>query len=326
MIKSKVYNSAELIIKKLLAVKENENVLIVADDTSEMEMVNALFNMALEVKANPVITIISSKWPSHTTLPEMVHGALEHAQVVIGITKSTAAPSYDSEVARLLREKKIRYMSMVLRPIENWIEGAALANYDEVYAKALKLAKLLEGKEKIEVKTRLGTNVTASFKGSRIIIEAGFAIKPGESAAFSDGEVSFTPIEGTTNGVVVVDGPIAYIGKPKEPLKLIVKNGRVTDIIGGDEAEKLRKMISEVENLDNFAEFGFGVNPKARLNGFWQEEKKALGTMHIALGDNIYYGGKVKCRIHMDLVIYKPTVIIDDQVIMDNGKLIFNND
>ena len=87
------------------------------------------------------------------------------------------------------------------------------------------------------------------------------------------------------------------------------------------EALKLKEMMNKVRNLDNFAEIGFGVNPKARLNGFWQEEKKALGTMHIALGDNIYYGGKVKCDIHMDLVVYKPTVKVDGKLILDKGAI-----
>mgnify|MGYP000433294920 CR=1 FL=1 len=317
----KVEKSAKLIIEKLLSVKSGENVLIIADDSSEMEMVNALFKVAFNVGGNPVIAIIRSKWPSHTTLPKTVHGALNHAQVVIGITKSTGAPSYDAVVAKLLRDKRIRYMSMVLRPLENWISGAALADYEKVYSTALKLAEVFEGRKEIKVTTELGTDISASIEGSRVIIEAGFATKPGESAAFSDGEVSFTPVEGTANGVVVVDGPIALIGKPSEPIKLIVENGVVTEVIGGGEADKLKEMISKVKNLNNFAEFGFGVNPEARLNGFWQEEKKALGTMHIALGDNIYYGGNVKCEIHMDMVVYKPTVSVDGVVIIEKGEL-----
>ncbi len=319
--KNEVEKSAKLIIEKLLAVNRGERVLIIADDKSEMEMVNALFNCSIRMGAEPVTVVIPSNWPSHTSLPKPVQAALQHAQVVIGITKSTGAPSYDPVVAKLLREKRIRYMSMVLRPLENWISGAALADYNQVYSTAQKLAEILEKGRRIEIETEKGTNLTALMEGSRIIIEAGFAIKPGDSAAFSDGEVSFTPSEGSANGVVVVDGPIAYIGKPAEPIKLIINNGRVAEVIGGREALKLKEMMNKVRNLDNFAEIGFGVNPKARLNGFWQEEKKALGTMHIALGDNIYYGGKVKCDIHMDLVVYKPTVKVDGKLILDKGAI-----
>ncbi|MEM2136678.1 MAG: aminopeptidase [Candidatus Methanomethylicia archaeon] len=322
-IEERVNRVSKLIINKLLAVRENEKIMIVVDEDSEMIMAKALFNEAMNAKATPIITMIPSSWKSHTTLPKPIQASLEYVDVVIGMTKKTAAPSYDPEVARLLRDKRIRYMSMVLRPLDNYISGAALANYDEVYSYAKKLAEFMRG-ERIKVTTKLGTNIEANVKGSRVIIEAGFAIKPGESAAFSDGEVSYTPIEGTANGIVIVDGPIAYMGKPIEPIKIVVKDGRVVEVTGGKEAEKLLEMIRNTPNLDNFAEFGIGVNKNARLNDYWQEEKKAYGNLHIALGDNIYYGGKVKCDIHMDLVVYKPRVEIDGKVIVENGRLVFS--
>jgi len=320
-LEGKVREISRLIIGKLLNVKKGEHVLIIADDKSETIMVEALFKETMNIGGTPIISLIPSNWKSHTTLPKPVQASLEHVSVVIGITRGTAAPSYDPEVARLLKEKKIRYMSMVLRSLDNFISGAALANYDEVYDYAKKLAKAMQG-NRIKVKTKLGTDIEADMSGARIIIEAGFAVNPGESAAFSDGEVSFTPQEGTANGTVVVDGPIAYIGKPSEPLKLDVKDGKISGVYGGMEAKILMDMISKTPNLDNFAEFGIGVNKAARLNGDWQEEKKAYGNLHIALGDNIYYGGKVKCDVHMDMVIYKPTVEIDGRIIVDEGRLI----
>ncbi|MEM2183842.1 MAG: aminopeptidase [Candidatus Methanomethylicia archaeon] len=322
-IEERINKISKLIVNKLISVNENENVMIIIDEDSELIMVKALFNEVINSKATPIIVTIPSNWKSHTTLPKPVQASLEYVDVVIGMTKKTAAPSYDPEVARLLKDKKIRYMSMVLRPLDNYINGAALADYEEVYSDAKRLSELMRG-NRIKVTTKLGTNIEAIIKGSRIIIEAGFATKPGESAAFSDGEVSYTPIEGTANGIVIVDGPIAYIGKPSEPLKLIIRNGRVIDINGGREAMELINMIKKTPNLDNLAEFGIGVNKAARLNGYWQEEKKAYGNLHIALGDNIYYGGKTKCDIHMDLVIYKPTVEVDGRIIVKEGKLIFH--
>lgn len=322
-INERVDNISKLIIHKLLAIKENEVLIIILDEHSEMIMVNSLFREAVNVKATPITITIPSNWKSHTTLPKAIQASLEYANVVIGITRKTTAPSYDPQIAKLLKERKIRYMSMVLRPLDNFISGAALANYDEVYNDAKKLSELMRG-EKIRVKTKLGTNIEACIKNSKVIIEAGFATKPGESAAFSDGEVSYAPVEGTANGVVVVDGPIAFIGKPSEPVKLTFKNGRVIDVSGGREAENLLEMIEEIHNLDNLAEFGIGVNKAARFNGYWQEEKKAYGNMHIALGDNIYYGGKIKCDIHIDLVLYKPIIEVDGRLIVDEGKLIFH--
>ena len=82
------------------------------------------------------------------------------------------------------------------------------------------------------------------------------------------------------------------------------------------------KIIETVENGANIAEIGIGLNPMCRRNGDFEEEKKARGNLHIALGDNIFYGGCVRSPIHIDMVIYNPTVRFDEQVIVDNGRIV----
>ena len=51
------------------------------------------------------------------------------------------------------------------------------------------------------------------------------------------------------------------------------------------------------------AEFGIGLNPLSRRNGDFQEEKKARGNVHAALGDNLVYGGNIQSAVHIALVI-----------------------
>jgi leucyl aminopeptidase (aminopeptidase T) len=68
------------------------------------------------------------------------------------------------------------------------------------------------------------------------------------------------------------------------------------------------------------AEFGIGTNPKARL-GIVLEGEKVLGTCHIALGDNSTFGGRVRAGIHIDGIILKPTVKLDEKILMENGRL-----
>jgi leucyl aminopeptidase (aminopeptidase T) len=319
-----VVRSANLIITKLLKVRPSEKVLLVADTRTEMSMVTALAAESSAVGAEYLITVMSSREKfgveSHTALPESIRKILESFQVVIGLNATSGAPSYDSKVAELLHTKKIRYMSMVLRSIDNWIGGAATADYEEVYSSALKLAKVFEGKD-IKVTTPAGTNLTARIDGRKAIVEAGIATEAGQSAAFSDGEVSLSTIEGTANGTVVVDGPTAYLGLPREPIRIEIEKGRVVKVSGGREATILRDWISRIQDFDNFAEIGIGVNPESRKNGDFQEEKKGLGTAHFAFGDNIYYYGKVHCPIHFDVVMYEPTAIVDGNVIAKERRL-----
>jgi leucyl aminopeptidase (aminopeptidase T) len=318
-----VTNIADKIVKTLLGIKPKEKVLLVADTETEMVMVNCLAAAVKAADAEFLIAIMSSREPgleSHTKLPSMIKRALEEADVAIGLNRTSGAPSYDDTMTRLVKEKRLRYMSMVMRSLENWTKDAATANYEDVYKTAEKLAKVFSG-DVVRLTTKAGTDLKASIKGQRTIIEAGFARNPGETAAFSDGEVSLTTVEGTAEGTVLIDGPIAYLGQPASPIKLTVRKGRVVDVQGGKKANKIKEWLAKVNNFDNFAEIGIGVNPNARFSGDWQEEKKRLGNAHIALGDNIYYGGNVNCIFHFDMVLYAPTLYVDGRAIVKHGNL-----
>jgi len=45
-------------------------------------------------------------------------------------------------------------------------------------------------------------------------------------------------------------------------------------------------------------------------------------TVHIAVGDNSSFGGKVEVNSHLDGIINKPTLFIDGEKIIDGGKLL----
>lgn len=64
----------------------------------------------------------------------------------------------------------------------------------------------------VRITLPLGTDLIATIQGEKVIIEAGFATEPGVEAAFSDGEVSQMPNEASASGVIVMDGPICYVG------------------------------------------------------------------------------------------------------------------
>jgi len=158
--------------------------------------------------------------------------------------------------------------------------------------------------------------------GEDVVIECGFATQPGQEAAFSDGEVSSRPHEGQADGVIVVDGPIAHLGVPDSPIRLQVERGKITSVEGDSrQADELRQIVETIDNADNIAEFGIGLNPASRRNGDFEEEKKARGLAHIALGDNIFYGGTTQCAVHMDMVLYHPTVHFDDRLVVEAGQV-----
>ncbi|RMD67359.1 leucyl aminopeptidase [Candidatus Parcubacteria bacterium] len=206
--------------------------------------------------------------------------------------------------------------------MRNFTTNGALADYQALYEEGRRLADIWRTARRIRVRTPLGTDFTATIGQHLPIVECGFATEKGQEAAFPDGEVSQAPDEGTAEGTIVVDGPICYLGQPDQPIRLHVEQGRVRTIEGqGEAANRLRRILEEIENADNIAEVGIGLNPLCARNGDFEDEKKARGNVHIALGDNIFYGGQTQSDIHMDMVLYRPTVWLDETLVVKDGHI-----
>jgi leucyl aminopeptidase (aminopeptidase T) len=318
-----VTRSAVLIIRDLLAVQPGEQVAIICDPHTEMSMAYALAGVVENLGGEYTIMMM----PTRTTerkneLTPVIEKGLEAADCLIGLTGSCGAPTYSSVVKALYDAKRLRGMSMVMRSLDNFTSGGALADYEVLYQEGRKLAEMWKNASEIRVTSPAGTNLWAPIAGEKVIIECGFATEPGLEAAFSDGEVSQMPRAGSAEGVIVVDGPIAHLGKLDSPIHLTVEQGRIVSVSGNSrQADELRSIVETIANADNIAEIGLGLNPMCRRNGDFEEEKKGRGNVHIALGDNVFYGGDVRSQVHMDMVIYSPTVEMDGRLIVDKGEM-----
>jgi leucyl aminopeptidase (aminopeptidase T) len=74
------------------------------------------------------------------------------------------------------------------------------------------------------------------------------AAEAGRSAAETPNiECSSSPIEGTSEGVIIVDASIPYygIGLVSEPIRFDVSKGRVTKISGGYQADFLDQLLGK---------------------------------------------------------------------------------
>ena len=306
-----VVQSANLVGRELLAIKPGENVAIVCDDHSAMEMVHALAAVAGRAGAECAILHQPSRPPERKNeLSPMIEAAFAKTDVLISLTGFGGAPAYAAIVKGLLNAKRLRTMSMVMRDMTNFTSGSALADYRALHAEGQALAALWAAGRTMRITTEAGTDIAAPITADEVIVECGYATEPGTNAAFSDGEVSSRPLEGEAEGVIVIDGPATGIARPEAPIRIEVRGGKAVSIRGdGPEAAQLRHIVETVPGADNIAEFGIGLNGACLRNGCFQEEKKARGNVHIALGDNIYYGGTVRSPVHLDMAVYRPTAL-----------------
>ena len=69
------------------------------------------------------------------------------------------------------------------------------------------------------------------------------------------------------------------------------------------------------------SQFALGMNPDCRIIPDTKEVSKRLGTLHVAMGDNISLGGTIQSDLHIDFILLNPTVWLDGKLILENGKL-----
>jgi leucyl aminopeptidase (aminopeptidase T) len=50
-------------------------------------------------------------------------------------------------------------------------------------------------------------------------------------------------------------------------------------------------------------------------------DEKILGTIHIAVGENVSLGGVNDSSLHWDLLVMNPTVTVDGRTLLAGGEL-----
>lgn len=165
-----------------------------------------------------------------------------------------------------------------------------------------------------------------SFDPYRIVNYAKDENRPGGKLLFHlypSGEFNVAPVEGSGNGKLVIEHCIHHIGRLYSPIELTVKDGRIIDIRGGAEARILRDYLEKYGDENAYfcpAEASVGVNAKAVVRGNQREDKNIMGAMHFGLGTNIDVGGSIMSKIHMDGVILEPTLYVDGDKRIDDGR------
>jgi leucyl aminopeptidase (aminopeptidase T) len=316
--------SARRVVEELLAVHPGESVALITDAATPAALIGALAGCVRAVGGEYAILEMPTRDAlRNNELPAMLEHALEAADCLIGLTMTSGAPTYSAAVKRLLDAGRLRAMSMVMRPLEIFTGGGALADYVALRAEGETLAGVWRRGRTMRIQSAAGTDLSAEIGAEDVVVECGYADRPGMEAAFSDGEVSSRPIEGTANGTIVVDGPAAHIGRSTEPLRFTVVHGLVVGFEGsGPRARAMQHILDTVPNVANIAEFGIGLNGSCRRNGLFEEEKKGRGNIHIALGDNIFYGGTVHSPMHIDMVLYAASVQLDDIELVREGTVL----
>ncbi|HOJ17441.1 MAG: aminopeptidase [Ignavibacteriales bacterium] len=316
---TKLDKASRIAILDCMGAKSRESILVVSD-VNKRKIGLSLFNNAVALGLYALYVEMKPGNINGEEPPEHIAGLMKQFDIVLCPTTKSLT---HTDARRNASASGVRIATFPGITEDVMIRGLG-ADYKKIAARTMKLKKILEKGKEIRVITALGTDISFRIAGRKVIPSSGLFLKKGESGNLPTGETYLAPVEGTANGVFIVDGSMAGLGLIKNTnIRIEVKDGYAEKITGGVIAQKLVKMLDSVgRDARNIAEFGVGTNDTARLSGILLEDEKVMGTIHIALGNNKSMGGSVNVPIHLDGVVKKPTVYMDGKLLMKNGKLI----
>ena len=310
--------AASIAVRDCLGIKPGESVLVITD-ADKRKIGYAFWEAARDLGAEAMMTEIIPRKTHGEEPPRGVAEFLKHVDVFIAPTSKSLS---HTKARRLACEAGARGATLPGITI-SMMRRTLSADYERIAKDATKAAQYLTRRATARLTTSAGTNLIMSLVGMTGIADTGQFRQPGQFGNLPSGEAFIAPVENSAYGTIVIDGSMASIGMLSEPIRLTVREGYVTKISGGKEAQELRKLIQPFGRLArNIAELGIGTNYKAKITGNILEDEKVAGTVHIAIGDNASIGGTVSVPSHMDGLILNPTLEIDDQRIMEKGKIL----
>lgn len=310
--------TAQMIVHHSARIQPEENVCIVCD-TNTFSIAKILAEACYAAGAETVLAMMTPREMHGNEPPPVIASAMLGADVILAPT--TYAITHTT--ARLEASKR-GARTVILRGIDedSMVHGAMLADYNEIFDTSKKLAAKLSEAKKIRLVTDSGTDATFIVEGREGLSLGGIAAEPGKFTSLPSGEAAIAPLEGTTQGNLVIDFAMDGIGLLSQPIHLTVRDGKAISIRGGKEAQELKRLLLGDEFARNIGEFAIGTNPKSRMKGNMAEDKILRGCVHVAVGDNHTIGGEVESKVHLDGVILNPTVEFDGHLMVDKGMLL----
>ncbi len=316
---TKLDKASQTAIKVCMGTKEEEKVLVITDEVKR-EIGYSIYENAVRLGLKSLLAEMKSGRTNGEEPPSEVAELMKKFDVVFCPTSKSLTHTNARREASAVGTRIATFPGITK---EVMIRGMN-ADYNKIAKLTLKLKEILEKGHFIRITAPAGTDISFEITGRSAFASKGLFHNKSEWGNLPTGEAFLAPIEGTSNGIFTVDGSMAGLGLIKSTnIKIEVQNGYASNITGGILAKKLNAMLDkEGKEARNIAEFGIGTNDSAKLSGVLLEDEKVLGTVHIALGNNVSMGGNVNVPIHLDGVIKKPTVFLDDKMIMKSGKLL----
>jgi|Deesub1362A_J573_1020465.scaffolds.fasta_scaffold00052_13 leucyl aminopeptidase (aminopeptidase T) len=230
----------DVILDVCMHLSPNESCLIVSDNMTPRVIEEALFSGALKRGSEVGLLRIRARKVNGEEPPSFVREAMKRVDVVLVPTSKSLT---HTNARREANKHGARIASMPGITPDMLIQGGLTANYEMVNRTCEILKERLKGAESIHITTPLGTDVELDVKGRRWHADRGICREKGCITNLPAGEVYVSPKN--AEGVVVVDGSMAGIGKLDGTLRMEIRDRCVVEI-EGEGSSKLNSMLDEI--------------------------------------------------------------------------------
>jgi len=327
----KIEFGARQAVKTCMNILSTDNVIIVTDKETK-PISDYLEDECKKITKNVKSFVLENFGERPLTfLPKKIEEAIKQSTAVF----YTAQSKHGEKVS--LRMPIIRLGTIKGRQAhmpgitKELMETGMLTDYSEIKKMSKKVFDIVKNAKEIKVTTKLGTNFTATFNKdwNWIICDGDISNSKTKWSNLPDGEVFTCPLN--LSGTIIADGSIGdhfhkHNPLEKYPITLEVKDCIVKKISCNNKEieEELNEYILQDNNASRIGEFAIGTNLGLKeLTGRLLQDEKFPGV-HIALGDS--YPNETNApfpsKAHCDLVIKDTTIIVDNKIIMKDGKFL----
>ena len=309
--------AVETVVRDCLAVAAGEEVLVICNSVTEE--LGALMRIVAQGEGAEATMALIAERDSHAAEPPAaVAAAMLAADVVIAPT----IQSLSHTAARKAASEAGARIATLPGVTEEMLARVMSADMDELRRRGNAIAAILDAGTEARITCANGSDLRLGLEGRTAIPDAGELTAPGAFGNLPCGEGFISPDDRACDGALVVDGTIAGVGIPAEPVALTVTAGRLSDASGAEGAALVELLTADSEDGRIIAELGVGTNERAELTGNVLEDEKLLGTVHVAFGASAAIGGRIQVPVHLDCVVMRPTLTVDGTEVVRDGELL----
>ena len=300
------------VLDQCLAVAAGEEVVLLADEGTDPDVVTGLSRGITQRDATPLIALMPSPGLPGAEPPAAVAAMMRDAPAIIELTSLFIGSSAARLAMPGVRLDTFR------------ADGPLAVDFERLRIDAETVGRAWDRASTFRLTSRGGTDLRGSVEDRPGRVLHGMAREPGAYMAPPDVESGTAPVEGTATGVVVIDADLLFMGEGPldEPVVLHVDRGELTGIEGAARG-RLVSMLERCadDRMTNIAEVSVAFNPAGTVCSVPMETESSRGSAHIALGNSIAYGGQVAAIAHLDCVMRDAVLELDGAVVMAEGKL-----